>query len=54
MAVGAGELGEEEAKEFADTKKELAKTIAALRAVSEENETLKRKIATLEGRDSYV
>ncbi|KAF8350795.1 hypothetical protein F5887DRAFT_940932 [Amanita rubescens] len=54
VAVGAGELGEEEAKEFAETKKELAKTTAALRAVSEENETLKRKIAALEGRDSYA
>lgn len=54
MAVGAGELGEEEAKEFASTKKELAKTRAALSTVSEENETLKRKIAALEGRDSYA
>jgi septal ring factor EnvC (AmiA/AmiB activator) len=54
VAVGAGELEEAETKQLAETKKELVKVSAALRDVNEENETLKRRIAALEGRDSYA
>lgn len=54
VAVGAGELEEAETKQLAETRKELVKVNAALRDVNEENETLKRRIAALEGRDSYA
>ncbi|KAK2466998.1 hypothetical protein APHAL10511_001256 [Amanita phalloides] len=54
ITVGAGELREEEAIAFAEMRKELDTTKAALRAANEENGILKRQIVALERRDSYV
>ncbi|KAF8636571.1 hypothetical protein AX17_003382 [Amanita inopinata Kibby_2008] len=54
IAVGAGELEEEEAKQFAETKRLLEETRMELAAVRNENAGLKRRLSVIEGNDSYV
>lgn len=45
IAVGAGELQEEEAREFAETQEELKKVKEELQDVRSENQTLRRRLA---------
>jgi len=54
VAVGAGELGEEGAKELAEVKVKLEEARVGLRAAFHENEALRRRIAVLEESDSRV
>ena len=45
IAVGAGELGEEQAKDLAETKEELRQALAALQTAREENQELRARMA---------
>ena len=45
IAVGAGELGEEQAKDLAETKEELRQALAALQTAREENQELRARLA---------
>ena len=48
IAVGAGELEEEQAKALAETKQELKQALNALQALRQENQGLRARIAQYE------
>ena len=54
VAVGAGELGEEGAKELAEVKEKLEEARVALHAAHDDNQALRRRISILEERDSHA
>ncbi|KIL69657.1 hypothetical protein M378DRAFT_190071 [Amanita muscaria Koide BX008] len=54
IAVGAGELEEEDAKELAEVRRKLEETRSTLAIVRDENETLRRRIAAYEAGDLSV
>lgn len=49
IAVGAGELGEEEAKALAQTERKLASVQSELSATRQENQRLNAQLASLRG-----
>lgn len=49
VAVGARELGEEDARELAETREQLAKVKTDLLILWEENTVLRHRLAALEG-----